>query len=344
MSLYKRGNTWWVRFTAPNGERIRRSAGTGDKQLAQEYFDNLKVELWRVHRLGEKPRRTWQEAVVRWLKDTDSKADHHKDLAKLKWFDQFLRDRYLDEINRDLIDHIGAVKKQEASASTANRYLALLHAILRMARDEWEWINSIPRIRLYPEPRKRVRFITRDEAARLIMELPLHLADMAAFTLATGLRQSNVSYLRWKQVDLELGLAWIHADQSKSRRAIAVPLNQDAISILEQRRGTHPVFVFTYKGQPVARTTTKAWKHALERAGIEDFRWHDLRHTWASWHVQSGTSLQELMELGGWASFEMVLRYAHLAGEHLKTAASRVDGTNLAQYRQRKDLRLIVSN
>jgi len=93
MSLYKRGNTWWVRFTAPNGERIRRSAGTENKQLAQEYHDQLKVDLWRIHRLGEKPRRTWQEAIVRWVKDTDSKADHQKDLAKLRWFDQFLRNR-----------------------------------------------------------------------------------------------------------------------------------------------------------------------------------------------------------------------------------------------------------
>lgn len=344
MSLYKRGNTWWVRFTAPNGERIRRSAGTEDKQLAQEYHDQLKVDLWRIHRLGEKPRRTWQEAVVRWMKDTDTKADHQKDLAKLKWFDQFLRDRYLDEIDRDLIDHIGALKKHEASASTANRYLALLRAILRMARDEWEWLDTIPRFRLYPEPKKRVRWITREEAAKLITELPTHLADMAAFTLATGLRQRNVSYLRWTQVDLQRGMAWIHADQSKSRRAIAVPLNEDALGVLTQRHGKHPVFVFTYKDKPVARTTTKAWKRALGRAGIEDFRWHDLRHTWASWHVQSGTSLQELMELGGWASFEMVLRYAHLAGEHLKQAANRVDGAKLAQHHQRKNLTLVVTN
>lgn len=344
MSLYKRGNTWWGRFTAPNGERIRRSAGTEDKQLAQEYHDQLKVDLWRIHRLGEKPRRTWQDAVVRWMKDTDTKADHRKDLAKLKWFDQFLRDRYLDEIDRDLIDHIGATKKHEASASTANRYLALLRAILRMARDEWEWLDTIPRLRLYPEPKKRVRWITRNEATKLIAELPSHLADMAVFTLATGLRQSNVSYLKWAQVDLQRGMAWIHADQSKSRRAIAVPLNEDALGILTQRLNNHPVFVFTYKDKPVARTTTKAWKHALVRAGIKDFRWHDLRHTWASWHVQSGTSLQELMELGGWASFEMVLRYAHLAGEHLKQAASHVDGTKLAQYHQRKNLALVVTN
>ena len=75
MSLYKRGDTWWLCFTAPNGERIRRSTGTTDKHEAQEYHDHLKVELWRVHRLGEKPRRTWQEAVVQWLREKDHKAN-----------------------------------------------------------------------------------------------------------------------------------------------------------------------------------------------------------------------------------------------------------------------------
>ena len=122
---------------------------------------------------------------------------------------------------------------------------------------------------------------------------------MAAFTLATGLRQSNVSFLLWSQVDIDRGIAWIHADQSKSRKAIVVPLNKDALIVLRKRKGKHPVYVFTYKNKPVARTTTKAWNAALTRAGIDHFRWHDLRHTWASWHVQNGTSLQELQELGG---------------------------------------------
>lgn len=69
----------------------------------------------------------------------------------------------------------------------------------------------------------------------------------------------------------------------------------------------------------------------LYREAIEDFRWHDLRHTWASWHVQSGTSHQELMELGSWTTFEMVMRYAHLAADHLRTAACRIDGTFTSQ-------------
>ena len=99
--------------------------------------------------------------------------------------------------------------------------------------------------------------------------------------------------------------------------------------------------VFTYQGKPVDRCSTKAWKRALERAGIEhSFRWHDLRHTWASWHVQSGTPLQELMELGSWASYDMVLRYAHLASDHLREAASRIDGTFLTHKQKPQLVRL----
>jgi integrase len=174
-------------------------------------------------------------------------------------------------------------------------------------------------------------------------ELPPHLADFAALTLATGLRQRNASFLIWAQVDLERGMAWIHADQSKSGRAFPVPLNEDAVEVLEKWIGEHPIFVITYHGQPVARTTTKAWYAALKRAGIEDFRWHDLRHTWASWHVQSGTSLAELQELGGWSCHEMVLCYAHLGGEHLKRAASRIEGTNRTQRARREKMKLVVS-
>ena len=137
------------------------------------------------------------------------------------------------------------------------------------------------------------------------------------------------------------GVAWIHPDQAKAGRAIGVPLNEDALGVLRAQLGEHKVYVFTFQGKPVDRCSTRAWKLALARAGIGGgFRWHDLRHTWASWHVQSGTRLQELMDLGGWASYDMVLRYAHLATEQLRDAASRISGTNLAQ---RPKLQLVHS-
>jgi integrase len=196
---------------------------------------------------------------------------------------------------------------------------------------------------VHPESEKRVSWLKPDQAARLLAELPDHLADFAALTLATGLRQRNASFLTWAQVDLKRGMAWIHGDESKSGKAFSVPLNDDALSVIEKRFGEHPTYVFTYRGKPVARTTTKALYAALKRAGIEDFRWHDLRHTWASWHVQSGTSAQELQELGGWSCTEMVQRYAHLGGDHLKKAASRISGTTLTQRVKYEGLRLVVS-
>jgi len=88
--------------------------------------------------------------------------------------------------------------------------------------------------------------------------------------------------------------------------------------------GKHRRHVFTYKGQPIKQVNTKGWQKALKRAGIENFRWPDLRHTWASWHVQAGTPLHGLQELGGWESVEMVRRYAHLGSEHLAAYAARI--------------------
>jgi len=93
--------------------------------------------------------------------------------------------------------------------------------------------------------------------------------------------------MEWSQVDVERRAAWIHADQAKARRAIPVVLNETAVEVLKRQAGKHAQFVFTYKGRPIGQVNTRAWKCALRRgAGIEDFRWHHLRLTWASWFAQ----------------------------------------------------------
>ncbi|WP_414040733.1 tyrosine-type recombinase/integrase [Acidithiobacillus sp. M4-SHS-6] len=95
--------------------------------------------------------------------------------------------------------------------------------------------------------------------------------------------------------------------------------------IVLRQTGKHPERVFTYRRKPVRQTNTRAWTKALEKANIRNFRWHDLRHTWASWHVQAGTPLERLQEMGGWESIEMVRRYAHLAPEHLAGDSAKID-------------------
>ena len=324
MPLYKRGKTWWITFTTPAGERIRCSAGTADKTQAQEYHDQLKAESWRTRRLGEKPKHTWDEAACKFLLETQYKATHERDKEKLRWLQQFLCNKPLHEINRELIDYIAQTKANETSPSTANRYLALIRAILRKACNDWEWLDKIPKIRLFPEPKRRIRWLTPEQVKKLLSELPQHQQDMMIFALSTGLRQSNIINLEWSQLDLDRKVAWIHPDQAKARKAIHVPLNSVAMTVLLRQIGKHSSRVFTFRGNPIAWINTKAWKHALKRAGIENFRWHDLRHTWASWLAQQGTPMNVLQELGGWESEEMVRRYAHLSKPQLMQHAELV--------------------
>jgi integrase len=99
--------------------------------------------------------------------------------------------------------------------------------------------------------------------------------------------------------------------------------------VLRERIGKHPTHAFSFRSKPVAQPNNSAWIKALKRAEIDDFRWHDLRHTWASWHVQAGTPLHVLQELGGWESAEMVRRYAHLSSEHLAGYVAKFSGVHL---------------
>lgn len=319
MSLYKREDSsiWWIRFTH-KGKRVQQSSGTSERIKAEEYEAKLKSSLWEQERLGVKPTYKWNDAVVRYLNETKHKASQISDIYHLRWLDKYLSGIELQAIKRDMLDKIAAAKHAEGvENSTVNRVMEVVRIILRKACNEWEWTDRVPAVRMLPEPIKRVRWLTRDEADRLIAALPSHLADMAHFSLETGLRRSNVTGLQWSQVDLVRKSAWIHPDQAKARKAIPVPLSDAAVAILSKQVGKHLLNVFTFNGNTVHQVNTKAWHKTLKRVGIENFRWHDLRHTWASWHIQDGTPMHVLQELGGWAKPDMVQKYAHLSSEHL---------------------------
>ena len=336
MAIRKRGKTWWVDISAPSGERIRRSAETEDKRQAQEYHDRLKSEAWRISKLKDRPSHTWDEAGVRWLDEKAHKRSLKDDIKMLRWLQPYLRGKNLTEIDRSIVDQIVREKmKGRVTPATVNRVLALLRSIMRKCV-EWGWIDGAPMIRLIPEPKRRVRWLTHQEAEKLMGCLPEHQADIARFALATGLRQGNILTLEWSQIDLQKAICWIHPDQAKGGKGIGVPLNTEAQSVLRRQAGKHEHRVFVYRGKPVSQVNTLSWRKGLIKAGIKNFRWHDLRHTWASWHVQAGTPLHVLQELGGWESVKMVLRYAHLAPDHLASyAQNSVLVTNPSQVQFR---------
>lgn len=292
--------------------------------------------MWREKNLISKPRHTWQEAVSRWLTEQSHKKSLEDDKRLLRWLHTYLSESYLDDIDSKIISTlIYNRQKEKVANATVNRMLAVLRSILNRAVKEWGWLDSAPFVKSLPEPKIRIRWLTQEEARRLISELPEHLKAMTTFTLATGLRESNVVNLQWSQVDMQRACCWIYADQAKGKKDIAVPLNNQAIKVIRDQIGKHQVYVFTYQGRNVNGCNNHAWKKALIRAGIENFRWHDLRHTWASWHIQNGTPLHILQELGGWSCYEMVQRYAHLSPGQLFEYAGNADlshETNLLQF------------
>jgi integrase len=329
MSLYKRENSpyWWIRLPAIKGELkpLQISSCTSVKRQAQQYHDKLKSERWEVDKLDVKPKHTWDEAAERFLQETSYKRTQAWDRSMLKWFHPYLGGKELKDINKALVDQVKSIRAKGVQPGTVNRYMALVRAILRRACFEWEWIDRVPKVGMLRGTDGRIRSLSRQEFERLLVQLPEHLRDMAVFSVATGLRQSNVTKLQWKQISLERRHLWISADQYKNGKAHSVPLNAAALQVLEKRKGDHPTHVFSYEGNPIVQVNTKAWRNALKRAGIENFRWHDLRHTFATWHREAGTPTHELQRLGGWKTLEMVERYAHVAPEGLQVAASRLD-------------------
>jgi integrase len=197
--------------------------------------------------------------------------------------------------------------KRGNEPATINRLLSVVRNLLRIARDEWQWIDVIPKIRMLPGESQRDRWLTREQADRLIESAKPHLQAMIRFALATGCRAREITGLQWDRVDLKRATAWL--DQTKNGTPRGVPLNADAVAVLEAEVGKHPVFCFTYRGEPIAwELTNSAWHHAVRKAGITDFRFHDLRHTWASWHRQAGTSCDETSCVNLWSRWRAIER------------------------------------
>lgn len=327
--------------------------------------DKRKAELWRVDRLGDFPEVTFEEACLRWLEEKADKKSLDTDKGRMGfWLEHFegvtlkditeakiyaavsrMQNRKARETWQKRVEaakrkgkEIPVFEPKPVTTSTKAKHLALMKAILRAAERDWKWLEKAPVIKIPSVRNKRVRWLEHEEAKRLIDECPEPLKSVVKFALATGLRRSNIINLEWQQIDMQRRVAWVNPEDSKSNRAIGVALNDTACKVLRDQIGNHHkwVFVHTKAWHRPDRSLTpsvrkmrvddnRAWNSACKRAGIENFRFHDLRHTWASWLIQSGVPLSVLQEMGGWESIEMVRRYAHLAPNHLTEHARQID-------------------
>lgn len=340
MSLYKREDSphWWANIRVPGHPRLRVSTDTADRKEAERVHDELRAELWK------KPRRPTgsprlSTVVLKWCM-----AEHRgtPDIQSIKKFLLEYGDRPVAQAaqDRDGIDK--ALRSFVKTSGTYTRYRNRLHAIFQLAKDEG-LIEEVPSLRKWETIRTQPhRWVSQDKFPDLLRELAPHQRPMVLFAVHTGLRQANVLGLTWDCVDLERRIVVIHAIDTKANKTHTAPLNDTALSVLQGQLGLHKTHVFVYRGKPITEIKT-SFQKACIRAGLGEerieanklnksgqsrfyrgLRWHDLRHTFASWHAQSGTPPQVIKELGGWSSMQMLERYMQLAPSFVASFANNI--------------------
>lgn len=328
MPLYRRpgSDNWWVRI----GRKTRKSTGTADRVKAEEFEAVLTERLWRVNKLGDRGAVSWKEASERWL--NESRRARKRDREFLVWLAHLNEEPVSAVADPEVVEQL----RQDGlacgwSQSTVDRMMRTVRAVLRSCV-RYRYIEAIPHIPMYGEAEAEPRFLTPAEFSRLCAELPPHLSRAARFAVLTLLRMRSQSRLMWSRVDLPGRRCWVPKSNMKGGRTFGFPLSAEALAVLVEERKANPKSERVFAQD---NFNTAAFRKAAERAGLKGLRWHDLRHTGASWAVQSGVTLQELMVLGDWKSYRMVLRYAHLAPSNAASAAASV-GTSVAQALRQK--------
>ena len=219
------------------------------------------------------------------------------------------------------------------SGSTVNRYLAVLSHVFTVAIKEWGWASDNPCLKVTKprEGRPRVRYLSDEERHRLLSACKesrspvLYLVVVLA--LSTGARRGELLGLCWRDVDLDRESIILHETKNGDRRAL--PLTGHALTLMQEHAQAGGPAGFVFPG-PCGKKPLRmhdAWPEAVKRAGLEDFRFHDLRHTAASYMAMGGASLAEIAEVLGHRSLEVTRRYAHLSQDHTRAVVARMNQT-----------------
>jgi integrase len=321
MRIYKRKDSthWWVMWTDQNGKRHRKSAGTDDKHLAQTLAAKWQQETFMEQHFGTIPEIPFRDALLRYA-EIRKRENPDNYSRSLQYQLQMLLDNFgaymLTEISAKMVREFTDKRREEVKDGTVLRILSVLKAILNKAKYDGELVTvpPFPKIRT---PKGRTRWLTREEERQLLAEAPERVRRIITFALDTGGRRSELFRLDWRYVDLANGRVMFTETKNGEDRSIR--LTDRALKVLLAIGPKDCGPVFTYNGKPLKDVKT-AFNSAREKAGLEDVRFHDLRHTFASRLVQQGLPLYEVMHMTGHKSLSMVQRYSHLAPEYQERA------------------------
>lgn len=335
MGLYKRGRVWWMSFNV-NGRRVQRTTETSDRKLAEAILGKTQTKIieGKYFDVLEEKERTVSEMLERYLEEHSSRkslTDYRRNRASLKHILPYFGDRTLAEVTPKLIAAYKAKRYEEKSApATLKKELGLMRAAFNLAIQEWEWCRENPfrRIKMDQVNNERVRYLSDDDFKKVLDQCPEWLKPVVMVARYTGMRRENIVTLRWDQVDLFRKV--ILLDRTKNGDRLGIPICETLMEVfksLGKVRHLRSNTVFTganglhYSGNAVGM----AFGRACKSAGISDFRFYDLRHTFASSLVQKGVDLYRVQRLLGHRDGRMTQRYAHLAPENLREAIRVLD-------------------
>lgn len=333
--LFLRGGIWHVDKQI-RGRRIRESTGENSFSKAQEYLAKRTDEIRRAAVYGERPRRTFRSAATKYLNENQYKRSIANDAMYFAQLDPFIGDLPLESVHMGtLMPFVEARQRQGIAPKTINLALGTARHILNLAASEWmdenglTWLASPPKVRLLKVENPRKPYpLSWDEQTRLFQELPAHLARMALFKVNTGTREQEVCRLRWdwevRVPELNTSVFIIPPEFVKNGDERLVVLNSVAKSVIDEMRGIHPEFVFTYKGCPVRKMNNSGWKSARKRSGLIPVRVHDLKHTFGRRLRAAGVGFEDRQDLLGHRSGRITTHYSAAELSNLIEAANRV--------------------
>lgn len=322
MGVFRKRDKWWIDYYDPAGRRVRKMIGP-NKRVAEAALAKARVEIAEGKYLDKrwKPEEsTLKRMADRFMEwsETNKRSWSRDELCIRHLIAFFGSNTPLEELSPFWIEKYKRERLQDVSTRTVNIELACLRNLFNKAI-AWGYAasNPVKEVRFFPESPGRLRYLSEEEIDSLLAACPDHFRPVVVVALNTGMRRGEILGLKWADVDFRQGS--IYVEKAKNGHSRHVPMSdtvRSELARLRETRATEWVFTTAIGRKRRLKDIRSVWENTLKRAGITDFRFHDIRHTAASHLVMNGVDLKTVQEILGHRTFRMTERYAHLSSQH----------------------------